>query len=201
MSIKEKMRLCFNEALETNEILTNNEKKVLASLLYSYKVCRYAKDGVVVRAMDTLREDLRMNTNNMYDAIRNLEKVYGMIERTPGKVRAYGEKSVASHFKLNFQKIFNPPTEPLKFDFSEELKASETSIDRVDIDTVIDKVIDADKEANKDKATGNVIVQELEVVNNIASKAKKDNNNKVPSKKAIKQKSYIEVLEEELLNA
>ena len=98
---------------------------------------------------------------------------------------------------MNFNKIFNPPDEPLKFDFSKELESSETSMGRVDID----KVIDADKEANKDKATDNVIVQELEVVNNIASKAKKNNNNKVPSKKAIKQKSYIEVLEEELLNA
>ena len=201
MDIQEKMRLCFNERLSDNKVLTNNEKKVLASLLYSYKICRYSKDGVIIRAMDTLRKDLKMRTNDMYDAVRNLESVYGMIERTPGKVRTYGEKSEASHFKLNFNKIFNPPDKPLKFDFSKELESSETSMGRVDIDKVIDKVIDADKEANKDKATGNVIVQELEVVNNIASKAKKDNNNKVPSKKAIKQKSYIEVLEEELLNA
>ena len=81
MDIQEKMRLCFNERLSDNKVLTNNEKKALASLLYSYKICRYSKDGVIIRAMDTLRKDLKMRTNDMYDAVRNLESVYGMIER------------------------------------------------------------------------------------------------------------------------
>lgn len=135
MDIKEKMNLCFNENLESNEVLTVNEKKVLAALMYSYKVCKMSKDGEVIRSMTELRKDVKMNINKLYDALRNLENLYGMIERAPGKTRKAGEKSTASLFKLHFDKILNPPKEKKKFDFTEELKSPEKPINKANTDT------------------------------------------------------------------
>lgn len=142
MDIKEKMELCFNDELLNNEVLTLNEKKVLASLLYSYKICKEAKDCNVIRSIEALRKDVRINTNAMYDAIRNLENLYQMIERRPGKSRVEGEQSIASLWTLHFDKIFNPPKEAKKFSFLEELKSLEKPINTVDIDTNIDTDID-----------------------------------------------------------
>lgn len=167
MDIKEKMKLCFNQELMENKVLTENEKKVLASLMYSYQICKEAKDNIIIRAMPTLREDIKINTNAMYDAIRNLESLYHMIERTAGEYRVNGKSSKASMFKLNFDAIFNPPKERMRFDFSKKAKSSETSINTadidtdivtdkeivtdIDIDTIIDKNIekDSDIETNK----------------------------------------------------
>lgn len=153
MDIKEKMKLCFNQELMENKVLTENEKKVLASLMYSYQICKEAKDNIIIRAMPTLREDIKINTNAMYDAIRNLESLYHMIERTAGEYRVNGKSSKASMFKLNFDAIFNPPKERMRFDFSKKAKSSETSINTADIDTdiVTDKEIVTDIDTIIDK--------------------------------------------------
>ena len=154
MEISEKMKICFNDELMENKILTENEKKVLASLMYSYQICKQAKDNIIIRAMSDLRKDIKISTNDMYDAIRSLESLYHMIERTAGESRGKEKSSIASRFKLNFEAIFNPPKEPVKFDFSKLKKSSETSINTVDIgtdiDTNIDIITDIDKDNNKD---------------------------------------------------
>ena len=107
MDIKEKMQLCFNNELLENKILTENEKKVLASLMYSYQICKVAKDNEIIRSMDALRKDVKISNNNLYDAIRSLESLYHMIERTAGVSRGKEKSSIASKFKLNFDTIFN----------------------------------------------------------------------------------------------
>lgn len=152
MDITEKMKMCFNDELMGNKILTENEKKVLASLMYSYQICKEAKDNIIIRSMDALRKDIQINKNDMYDAIRNLESLYHMIERTAGESRGKEKSSIASKFKLNFDAIFNPPKERRKFDFSKFMKSSETSINTIDIDTDIgtDTDINKDKETNTD---------------------------------------------------
>ena len=62
----------------------------------------------------------------MYDALRNLDKLYHMVERVSGESRAEGKTAKASVFKLNFEAIFNPPKTPVKFNFFEEMESSET---------------------------------------------------------------------------
>lgn len=155
MDIKEKMKLCFNDELIENKILTENEKKVLASLMYSYMICKESKDNIIIRSMDALRKDIQISQNNMYDAIRNLESLYHMIERTAGESRGKERSSIASQFKLNFDAINNPPKERMRFDFSKKTKPSETSINTVVIDTVtdIDTNIDIDTITNEDTNT------------------------------------------------
>ncbi len=148
MDIKEKMTLCFNEELLNNKILTENEKKVLASLMYSYKICSKSKDNTIIRAMNDLRKDIKISNNAMYDAIRSLESLYHMIERTAGESRGKEKSSIASKFKLNFDVIFNPPKEPTRFDFTKEIKSSETSINTIDTDIETDIDIDINKDTN-----------------------------------------------------
>ncbi len=169
MDIEEKMKMCFNDELIENKILTEDEKKVLASLMYSYMICKQAKDNIIIRAMSDLRRDIKISNNKMYDAIRNLESLYHMIERTAGESRGKEKSSIASKFKLNFDAILHPPKEPVKFDFSKLLKSSETSIDTVDIDTNINTDIDTNTDIDNDINTSTDINNniELEIDNNV----------------------------------
>lgn len=196
MDIKEKMKMCFNDELIENKILTENEKKVLASLMYSYMICKESKDNIIIRSMDSLRKDIRINKNDMYDAIRNLESLYHMIERTAGESRGKERSSIASQFKLNFDVINNPPKERMKFDFSKKTKPSETSINTVVIDTVtdIDTNIDIVKDTNKGTS--------IDIVNNINTINDKDvvfeNETKTTSR--IVERTISEYQMDELIN-
>ncbi len=169
MDIKEKMKMCFNQELLENTILTENEKKVLASLMYSYKICSKAKDNTIIRSMDALRKDIQISTKALYDAIRSLQSLYHMIERTAGESRGKEKSSIASKFKLNFDAIFNPPKEHVRFDFSKELKSSETSISVVDTDKDIVKDIGVVVDINNDVDTIKNIDNDIEINEDIVN--------------------------------
>lgn len=157
MDINEKMKICFNDELLENKILTENEKKVLASLMYSYQICSKSHDNEIIRSMDAIMKDTRMNKNALYDAVRNLESLYHMIERKAGKSRALGQPSIGSTFKLNFDTIFHPPKEHVKFDFSKIKKPSETPINTVDIDIVTGVDVDSDTIVDTSKEIDEVL--------------------------------------------
>lgn len=126
MNIKEKMNLCLSDELLENTVLSENEKKVLAALLYSYKVCSKSHNGEIIRSTEQLRKESQIRKSDMYDALRNLDKLYHMVERVSGESRVDGKTAKASVFKLNFKAIFNPPKTPVKFNFFEEMQSSET---------------------------------------------------------------------------
>ena len=126
MDIKEKMNLCLSDELLENTVLSENEKKVLAALLYSYKVCSKSHDGEIIRSTEQLRKESQIRKSDMYDALRKLDKLYHMVERVSGESRTEGKMAKASVFKLNFKTIFNPPKAPVKFNFFEETNPSET---------------------------------------------------------------------------
>lgn len=126
MDIKEKMNLCLSDELLENTVLSENEKKVLAALLYSYKVCSKSHDGEIIRSTEQLRKESQIRKSDMYDALRKLDKLYHMVERVSGESRTEGKAAKASVFKLNFKTIFNPPKAPMKFNFFEETDHSET---------------------------------------------------------------------------
>lgn len=126
MDIKEKMNLCLSDELLENTVLSENEKKVLAALLYSYKVCSKSHDGEIIRSTEQLRKESQIRKSDMYDALRKLDKLYHMVERVSGESRTEGKAAKASVFKLNFKTIFNPPKAPMKFNFFEETNPSET---------------------------------------------------------------------------
>ena len=126
MDIKEKMNLCLSDELLENTVLSENEKKVLAALLYSYKVCTKSHDGEIIRSTEQLRKESQIRKSDMYDALRKLDKLYHMVERVSGESRTEGKAAKASVFKLNFKTIFNPPKVPMKFNFFEETDPSET---------------------------------------------------------------------------
>ena len=140
MNIQEKMKICFSNALMENTILTDNEKKVLAVLLYSYQVCsKKNDDDSFFMSMTKLRKEASIKYNDMYDAIRNLELLYHMIERIPGESWTKGQKVKASKWYLNFEAIFNPPTECVKFVFPVGAKPSETSMGTINKNKIINK--------------------------------------------------------------
>ena len=191
MNIELKMNDYLNDKLKENTILTVNEKKVLASLIYSYSICRKAKDNIIIRRMSDIRNDIKISNNDMYDAIRNLENRYHMIERTPGTT--LGD---ASKFKLDFDKILNPPTEPVAIDFLKFLKTSKpsgTSINTVDIDTDIDIEKDTDikieKEINKDK--------KIDIKKDIKPEPEKEKNSVTKNGFATLQELYYKRLEKD----
>ena len=157
----EKMKMCFNDELIENKILTENEKKVLASLMYSYMICKESKDNIIIRSMDALRKDIQISQNALYDAIRSLESLYHMIERTAGESRGKERSSIASQFKLNFEAINNPPKERMKFDFSKKAKPSETSINTVVIDTITDIDTNIDRDIVINEGTNTIIDKDI----------------------------------------
>ena len=178
MDIDEKMKLCFNDELLNNKILTANEKKVLGSLMYSYQICSKSHDDEIIRSMDAIMKDTHMNKNALYDAVRSLESLYHMIERKAGKSRVYGQPSIGSTFKLNFDAIFNPPKERVRFDFSKMKKSSETSINTVDIDTDIvvdtDIVTDIDTDTSKEVNTNIDKDKDIDIESNIGNEIGKE---------------------------
>lgn len=121
-SIEEKMALCFNDELENNEILSLAEKKIIAEMLYAYKASSKSSNGRLIISNETLRKNAGIGKANMQGMLIRLGELYGMFERLPGKRREEGEESKATVYILHFDKIFNPPTQPVKFDFSKELE-------------------------------------------------------------------------------
>ena len=122
-SIEEKMALCFNADLENNEILSLSEKKIIAEMLYAYKASSKSSNGRLIISNETLRKNAGIGKANMQGMLVRLGELYGMFERLPGERRREGEKRKATEYILHFDKIFNPPTEPVKFDFSKEIEA------------------------------------------------------------------------------
>jgi len=178
MDIKEKMNLCLSDELLENTVLSENEKKVLDALLYSYKVCSKSHDGEIIRSMSQLREDSQIKQNKMYEALRNLELLYHMVERTSGESRVQGKTAKASVFKLNFEAIFNPPKTPVKFNFFEDIKSSETPMGTANTNA------NANIKANintKEKMNNNSNNNSIPVVPSTGSNKVKENISKIIS--------------------
>lgn len=198
MDIKEKMEMVLPSAVVENKVLSNDEKKVLAALIYSYGICKNAKDNIIIRSINSLRKDVGMGLNRLYDAIKCLE-FYHMIERECGKRRTAGQPSIATKFKLIKESIENPPEKPIKLNFFDKLKNSENIMSYVDIDIVKDTVTDIDivTETNIDINTETDVEKVIDrdtvtdKVINLKTKQEKNNNTLSPDNLFI-DKPFIE---------
>lgn len=114
------------ETVKNSKVLSDNAKKVLAGLLYSYAVSKPAKvTGVLCISNSILRKAVGMKNENMLSALRELE-MYNLIERNAGMARIEGQKSIASEYIIHFDAL-KKPIEELSFDdIFGDPKSSET---------------------------------------------------------------------------
>ena len=122
----EKMYGRMPETVKNSKVLSDNAKKVLAGLLYSYAVSKPAKvTGVLCISNSMLRKAVGMKNENMLSALRELE-MYNLIERNAGMARIEGQKSIASEYIIHFDAL-KKPIEELSFDdIFGDPKSSET---------------------------------------------------------------------------
>ena len=122
----EKMYGRMPETVKNSKVLSDNAKKVLAGLLYSYAVSKPAKvTGVLCISNSMLRKAVGMKNENMLSALRELE-MYNLIERNAGMARIDGQKSIASEYIIHFDAL-KKPIEELSFDdIFGDPKSSET---------------------------------------------------------------------------
>ena len=114
------------ETVKNSKVLSDNAKKVLAGLLYSYAVSKPAKvTGVLCISNNVLRKAVGMKNETMLSTLRELE-MYKLIERNAGMARIEGQKSIASEYVIHFDAL-KKPIEELSFDdIFGDPKSSET---------------------------------------------------------------------------
>ena len=122
----EKMYGRMPETVKNSKVLSDNAKKVLAGLLYSYAVSKPAKvTGVLCISNNMLRKAVGMKNETMLSAIRELE-MYNLIERNAGMARTEGQKSIASEYVIHFDALKKPIDELSFDDIFGDPKSSET---------------------------------------------------------------------------
>lgn len=124
----EKMYGRMPETVRNSKVLSDNAKKVLAGLLYSYAVSKPAKvTGVLCISNNMLRKAVGMKNETMLSAIRELE-MYNLIERNAGMARTEGQKSIASEYIIHFDALKKPIDELSFDDIFGDPKSSETPL-------------------------------------------------------------------------
>lgn len=121
----EKMYGRMPETVRDSEALSDNAKKVLAGLLYSYAVSKAKTTGVLYLSNAMLRNAVEMKTACMLGALRELE-MYNLIERKTGRSRTEGQRSMASEYIIHFDALREPVKELSFDDIFGEAKPSET---------------------------------------------------------------------------
>lgn len=121
----EKMYGRMPETVRDSEALSDNAKKVLAGLLYSYAVSKAKTTGVLYLSNAMLRNAVEMKTACMLGALRELE-MYNLIERKTGRSRMEGQRSMASEYIIHFDALREPVKELSFDDIFGEAKPSET---------------------------------------------------------------------------
>ena len=113
------------ETVRDSKVLSDNAKKVLAGLLYSYAVSKAKATGVLYLSNAMLRNAVEMKTACMLGALRELE-MYNLIERKTGRSRTEGQRSMASEYIIHFDALREPVKELSFDDIFGEAKPSET---------------------------------------------------------------------------
>ena len=121
----EKMYGRMPETVRDSEALSDNAKKVLAGLLYSYAVSKAKTTGVLYLSNAMLRNAVEMKTACMLGALRELE-MHNLIERKTGRSRTEGQRSMASEYIIHFDALREPVKELSFDDIFGEAKPSET---------------------------------------------------------------------------
>lgn len=141
---EERQNQILPQNIKETDVLSDNAKKTLATIMNYYLVLEEVKaNGYVFLNNDTLRQSVGIRKNDMLSAVQELIESE-LIERQVGKRRTEGEKATASVYKVIWQNLTKPIKKKNTFEelFSEFLKSSENPLGTTDTVTVTDIVTD-----------------------------------------------------------
>lgn len=148
----ERMEQILPSNIKETDVLSDNAKKVLATIMNYFLVLDKPKElGYVFLTNVMLRTSAGIKQNNMMNALQELIDS-DLIYRKAGKKRTEGEQSVASRYIVRWNNLTKPLKKNAKtFEelFKDFIKPSETTVD-TEGTVVLDIVSDIDIESGKE---------------------------------------------------
>lgn len=164
---KERMEQILPSNIKETDVLSDNAKKVLATIMNYFLVLDKPKElGYVFLTNVMLRTSAGIKQNNMMNALQELIDS-DLIYRKAGKKRTEGEQSVASRYIVRWNNLTKPLKKNAKtFEelFKDFIKPSETTVDTegtVVLDIVSDIDIESGKEIETDLASALVTGEDV----------------------------------------
>lgn len=144
----ERMAEVLPAEIKNTDVLSNNAKKTLATIMNYFAILNIAKSSkYLVCPNSVLRTAVGIRNNDLIIAVQELIDC-DLIERQVGHKRVEGEKATASVYKVIWENLTKPIKKKNTFEelFSEFLKSSGTPLGTTDADADIDTVTDTDIE-------------------------------------------------------
>lgn len=146
----ERMAEVLPSEIKNTDVLSDNAKKTLATIMNYFAVLNIAKSSkYLVCPNSVLREAVGIRNNDLINAVQELIEC-DLIERQVGHKRVEGEKAMASTYVVKWSNLVKPIKKKNTFEelFSEFLKSSGnplgTTDTDIDTDAVSDTVTDID---------------------------------------------------------
>lgn len=166
----ERMAEVLPSEIKNTDVLSNNAKKTLATIMNYFAILDIAKSSkYLVCPNSVLREAVGIRKNDLINAVQELIEC-DLIERQVGHKRVEGEKAMASIYVVKWPNLVKPIKKKNTFEelFSEFLKSSETPLGTTDTDTDtvsdtdIDTEVEDDIDDDIDDVSDNVVENDVE---------------------------------------
>ena len=165
---EERMKQVLPANIQESEELSNDAKKVLATLLNYFSVLKVAKESnFLICSNSVLRQSVGIKYNEMLSAIQELVECE-LITREIGTRRKKGEAPLASVYRINWNNMLKPIKKKNTFEelFSDYLKPSENPMGTAITNTI----------TNANNVNVNDIVNVYDNVNNDVDNNVNDND-------------------------
>lgn len=162
----ERMAEVLPSEIKNTDVLSNNAKKTLATIMNYFAILDIAKSSnYLVCPNSVLRKAVGIRNNDLINAVQELIEC-DLIERQVGHKRVEGEEAMASTYVVKWLNLVKPIKKRNTFEelFSEFLKSSETPLGTTDIDTdtVSDTEVEDDIDDDVDDVSDNVVENDVE---------------------------------------
>ena len=154
--------------IKDSDVLSDNAKKVLATIMNYFLVLEDAKtNGYVYLNNTTLRQSVGIRMNDLLTSLQELIET-DLIVREVGRRRIEGEKSFASVYKVNWENLTKPIKKKSTFEelFSSFLKPSTTPLGTTVTvtDTVSETVTEIDTISDTELETDSISEIDSDIV-------------------------------------
>lgn len=136
----ERMAEVLPSEIKNTDVLSDNAKKTLATLMNYYLMLEEVKkNGYVYLSNQILRDSVGIRNNDVLSAVQELIEC-DLIERQAGRRRTQGERAMASTYKVKWNNLVKPIKKKNTFEelFAEFFKSSETPLGTTVTDTASD---------------------------------------------------------------
>lgn len=95
--------------IQDTDLLSENDKKVLAVILKAYSVMSdsASSNGYVFLTNDTLAKSCKLSKTSILESVRRL-RTYDLVTKEIGSPRSEGNKGVANRYTVNFENLQKP---------------------------------------------------------------------------------------------